>query len=149
MNSVITPAILVFLSAVSYTLPEIWLPLRNPLYSSIIVLTNGILLLLYSLLFHQDNFDNINRDTSLKMILTGIFIFFSWALYLEALTYKKYSILSTQYIYLFIVSIIIAFFVLGSKITLLKAIGVIVAVIGISLIIIGETNGHIENMLVY
>ena len=139
-NSTTITLFLVILSGIFCAMPDMWNNHKTPLYAGIIILTNAILMFIYTALFHRSSFNQIDNSIMGKMVLSGLLLFVSWVLFLQTVKHKKYTIMALFWVVAFIASSIISVVVFGTKVTRYNTIGIILCIIGMVFIVWSEAD---------
>ena len=137
MNDTITVFLLVFLSAIAYAIPIIWVKDINISTSIISSLFALITLAIYALFFKNQSVTNISNDIFMKMIISGFCYGLGLLLYIEAIKYGKFTLVNLQTVLIFIMTTLIASKLLNEEINGVKIIGIILTIIGIVILAYG------------
>lgn len=135
MNDTLTVFMLIFLSAIAYAIPIIWVKDINISTSVISSLFALITLATYAFLFKNQSITNINNDIFMKMIISGVCYGLGLLLYIEAIKYGKFTLVNLQTVLIFIMTTLIASKLLNEEINSTKIAGIILTVIGTVILI--------------
>lgn len=138
MNDTITVFLLVFLSAIAYAVPIIWIKDINISTSVISSLFALITLAIYAFLFKKQSLTDISNDTYMKMIISGFCYGLGLLLYIEAIKYGKFTLVNLQTVLIFIMTTLIASKLLNEEINGIKIAGIVLTVIGTVILVCGH-----------
>lgn len=131
---------LVALSTIAYIVPDMWIHLRNPVGASMLLLTNAICMTIYACYYHGDEYSSPSTEKIWKMIMSGLFYFVAWMIYLEIVKYERFAVSNaSQTIMMFILGGAFAMFYLENKYNCTKILAFVIGIIAIAIFAYGES----------
>ncbi len=121
-------------TAIFYSLPMVWI--KESSNKTIIITSISALLVifLYGMIKSRNELFDIDTDVLLKMLISGACYGIGLILYIESVKYNHIDILNLHTIIIFILSFIISFIFLNTKMNKPKILGILIIIIGIYII---------------